>query len=151
MSTLRRVPALFSALALAAVVSMALSLLVLSGAFGPRTTVTGSIFFDACNAGQPDDSCIKGSHWASGVAIEYRAVGLLPIAFTTHTDSGGRYRLNLPPGTYRVLIAGCKSWTRESTTPPQSVVPRDPIEPDRLSDNWVIDANGTCQVGGIAL
>jgi hypothetical protein len=152
MSTLRRVPGLYSVVALAAVVSLGLSLLVLSGAFEPRTTIAGSIFFDACNnAGQPDDSCIRGSHWASGVAIEYRAVGLLPVAFTTHTDSGGRYRLNLPSGTYRVLIAGCKSWTRESTTPPQSVVPREPIDPDRLSDNWVIDANGTCQVGGVAL
>jgi hypothetical protein len=151
MSTLTRVPGLYSALALAAVVSLALSLLVLSGAFEPRTTIAGSIFFDACNAGQPDDSCIRGSHWASGVAIEYRAVGLLPVAFTTHTDSGGRYRLNLPPGTYRVLIAGCKRWTFETTTPPQTVVPRAPIDPDRLSDNWVIDANGTCQVGGVAL
>src|ERR1700686_4725429 len=151
MSTLRRLPGLYSALALAAIVSLALSVPVLSRAFEPRSTVTGSIFFDACNGGQPDDACMRHSHIASGVAIEYRAVGLLPVAFTTHTDSGGRYWLSLPPGTYRVLIAGCKRWIFESTTPPKTVVPRAPIDPDRLSDNWVIGANGTCQVGGVAL
>lgn len=151
MSTPRRVPGLYSVLALAAVVSLGLSLLVLSGAFEPRTTIAGSTFFDDCNGRQPDESCIGGSHWASGVAIEYQAVGLLPITFTTHTDSAGHYRLNLPPGTYRVLIAGCKSWPRETTIPPQTVVPRAPIDPDRPSDNWVIDADGACQVGAVAL
>ena len=82
------------------------------------------------------------------MAIEYQAVGLLPISFTTHTGRDGQYRLNLPPGKYRVLIAGCKSWIRANNGPPQTVVPRVPVDPDRL---WVIDANGTCQIGGIAL
>lgn len=151
MSTLRRLPSLYIAIALAAVVSLTLSVLALSGAFEPRTIVAGSIFFDACNSRQPDSNCIRLSHLASGVAIEYRAVGLLPIPFTTHTDSAGQYRLNLPPGKYRVFIAGCKTWTPETNGPPQAVVPPLPVDPDRLNDIWVIDANGTCQVGGIAL
>ena|ERR1700730_14568822 len=151
MSPPRRLPSLYIAIALAALVSLTLSVLVLSGAFEPRTTLAGSIFFDACNGGQPDANCIRLSHLASGVAIEYRAEGLLPISFTTHTDSGGKYRLNLPPGKYRVFIAGCKSWIPAINGPPQTVVPRVPVDPDRLSDIWVIDANGTCQVGGIAL
>ena len=151
MSTLRRLPGLVIALALAAVVSLVLSLYVLSGAFEPRTTIAGSIFFEACNTGQPDARCIRLSHPASGVAIEYRAVGLLPLSFATHTNSEGLFRLNLPSGTYRVIIAGCKSWTLESTNPPQTVVPRVPIDPDRPSYSSVIYADGTCLAGGVAL
>jgi hypothetical protein len=151
MSTPRRLPSLSIALALGAVVSLTLSLLVLSGTFEPRTTVAGWIFFDACNGGQPDANCSRLSNFASGVAIEFQAVGLLPISFTTHTGSDGRYRLSLPPGKYRLIIAGCRSWIPETNGPPQTTVPRVPVDPDRLSSNWVIDANGTCQTGGIAL
>jgi hypothetical protein len=43
----RRIPDLYIALALGAVVSVALSLLVLSGAFGPRTTVAGKPYLTA--------------------------------------------------------------------------------------------------------
>jgi hypothetical protein len=50
-----------------------------------------------------------------------------------------------------VTAAGCKSWIPETNGPPQTVVPRVPVDPDRLSYNWVIDANGPPQIGGIAL
>jgi hypothetical protein len=150
-STPRRLPGLLIALALAAIVSVVLSLYVLSGAFEPRTTIAGSIFFEACNTGQPDARCIRLSHPASGVAIEYRAVGLLPLSFATHTNSEGLFRLNLPPGTYRVIIAGCNSWPLESTNPPQTMVPRVSIDPDRPSYSSVIYADGTCLAGGVAL
>ncbi len=136
-----------AALALAAVVSLSLSLLVLSGVLEPRTTVAGWIFFDACNSRQPDANCSRLSHFASGVAIEFRAVGLLPISFTTHSGSDGQYRPSLPPGKYRLIIAGCKSWIPETNGPPQTVVPRVQDDRDRLGYNWVVDANGTCQAG----
>jgi hypothetical protein len=32
-----------------------------------------------------------------------------------HTDGHGQYRLKLPPGKYRVFIAGCKSWISETS------------------------------------
>jgi hypothetical protein len=146
----RRIPDLYIALALGAVVSVALSLLVLSGAFGPRTTVAGSIFFIACDTGQPDPGCIQRSHWASGVAVEYRAIGLLPVSYTTHTGSDGQYSLDLPPGKYQVIIQGCTKWPDAPTNPPQAVVERQPVDP-HFRFNWLISPNGTCQIGGIAL
>ena len=85
------------------------------------------------------------------MAIEYRAVGLLPLSFATHTNSEGLFRLNLPPGTYRVIIAGCKSWPFESTNPPRTMVPRVTIDPDRVSYDSVIYADGTCSAGAVAL
>jgi hypothetical protein len=151
MAMVRRLPAHYVAIALAALVSLALFTLMLSGAFEPRTTIAGSIFFDACNTGPPDDSCIRRSHNASGVTIEYQAVGLLPLSYATHTGSDGVYRLSLPPGTYRVIIAGCKRWTFATTSPPLTLVPRTPIDPDRLDYSWVVHTDGTCDVGAIAL
>jgi hypothetical protein len=153
MWTSRRIPSLYVGLACGAAVSVALSLLVLSGAFEPRTTVAGSIFFDACDAGRWNDSCIRLSHSASGVAIEYRTVGLLPVSFATHTDRDGRYKLDLPPGHYRVIIHGCKSWlaqTTQTTSPPETVIEREPINPD-FRYTWVIHANGVCEIGAMAL
>jgi hypothetical protein len=151
LSRLWRLPAHYVAIALAGVVSVALSILVVSGAFEPQPTITGSIFFDACNNGPADDGCVRRSHYASGVAVEYRAVGLLPVSYTTHTGSDGVYRLSLPPGKYRVNITGCKSWIGETSSPPLTVVPRVPIDPDRLDYNWVIHENGTCELGAVAL
>jgi hypothetical protein len=148
MSAMRRLPVLSIALTLGAVVTVALSLLALSGVFGPRITVSGLIAFDACNNRQPDDRCVGLSHSASGVAVEYRAVGWLPVSFTAHTDSAGQYRLDLPPGRYRAIIQGCKSWPSESPSPPQVVVASE--SPDSTY-NWVISADGTCQVMGIGL
>ena len=120
----------------------------LSGVFGPRITVSGLIAFDACNNRQPDDRCVGLSHSASGVAVEYRAVGWLPVSFTAHTNSAGQYRLDLPPGRYRAIIQGCKSWPSESPSPPQVVVASE--SPDSTY-NWVISADGACQVMGIGL
>ena len=148
MSALRRVPVLSIVLTLGALVAVVLSLLALSGIFGPRITVTGSIYFDACNSGPADDSCMRRSGPASGVAIEYRAVGPLPVFFTTHTDGAGQYRLDLPPGRYRAIIQGCKSWPNESPSPPQIVVSPESVE---SGYSWVISADGTCQIGGVAL
>jgi hypothetical protein len=148
MSTLRRLPVLYVALGLAAVASAALSVLVLSGAFELRTTITGAIFFDACNGAMPDASCPPLSHWAADVAIEYQALGLLPLSYTTHTNGKGEFKLEVPPGHYRLKIKGCKSWTGPSTSPPDVVVPGELVDSGSL---WVISANGTCQTGGIAL
>lgn len=148
MRRLKRLPVPYVALGLAAIVSGALSLLVLSGVFEPRTTVTGSIFFDACNAGTADPACMRRSHWASGVAIQYQAKGPLPLTFTAHTNSSGEYRLELPPGQYRVKIQGCRSWLFSSTASPEVVVSK---VPDDSGYNWGINANGTCEMGAIAL
>jgi hypothetical protein len=148
MSALRRLPVLSIVLTFGAVVTVLLSLLALSGVFGPRITVTGSIFFDACNGGPVVDDCVRRSHWASGVAIEYRAIGPLPVFFTTHTDSDGQYRIDLPPGRYRAIMQGCKSWSNVSPSPPQIVVSPESPESGYF---WTISADGTCQIGGIAL
>jgi hypothetical protein len=148
MSALRRLPVLSVVLTLGAVATVLLSLLALSGVFGPRITVTGSIFFDACNSGPVVDNCVRRSHWASGVAIEYRAVGPLPVFFTTNTDSSGQYRLDLPPGRYRAIVRGCKSWPNVSPSPPYVVVSSESTESGYF---WTISADGTCHIGGIAL
>jgi hypothetical protein len=147
-STLGRLPVLYVALGLAAVVSAALSVLVLSGAFESRTTVTGAIFFDACNGHMPDASCPSPSHWAADVAIEYQAIGLLPLSYSTHTNGKGEFKLEVPPGHYRLKIKGCKTWTGPSTSPPDVVVPGELVTSGSL---WVISANGSCQAGAIAL
>src|SRR2546423_3968809 len=100
MSALRRLPVLSIALTLGAAVTVALSLLALSGVFGPRMTVAGAVYFDACNNGPANDRCERLSHPAAGVPIEYRPVGWVPLSFTTRTDSAGHYPLDLPPRRY---------------------------------------------------